>query len=413
MAEEQNQNQQQQQQQQQQNQDTNPNIFTNVTPNDVFDEILKEQFGVSVSQQHNDEPIKTDTETTPLNEIVNNDVSDVANELFKIDIVDDNNDDTGNEDENKKIAGGRVMNNVIKKLIEEEYLLPFDDDKPLEKYTQDDIIELIKANIETKTNDVAQKTIDEFVKSLPNELQILTKYALEGGNDIKSIMQLVNKVNDISSLEVGKDDEVIVRMYLENTNFGSQEEIEEQIKLLKDTNKLQDFSSKYKLKLDDMHNKIVQNEMEKLEKIKQQQKEFAEKYVSDVNKSLSDKKINDITLSNNKVNELINGLLSLQYDSISGRKTNKLGYLLEKYQFKEPNLKLVSEALWLLDNPDEYKQMLINKGKQEAETELKKALRTASNRDKTETNMEIDDETSVKKPRVIKRNNITENFFRR
>jgi len=44
---------------------------------------------------------------------------------------------------------------------------------------------------------------------------------------------------------------------------------------------------------------------------------------------------------------------------------------------------------------------------------LKKALRTASNRDKTETNMEIDDETSVKKPRVIKRNNITENFFRR
>ena len=411
MAEEQNQN--QQQQQQQQNQDTNPNIFTNVTPNDVFDEILKEQFGVSVSQQHNDEPIKTDTETTPLNEIVNNDVSDVANELFKIDIVDDNNDDTGNEDENKKIAGGRVMNNVIKKLIEEEYLLPFDDDKPLEKYTQDDIIELIKANIETKTNDVAQKTIDEFVKSLPNELQILTKYALEGGNDIKSIMQLVNKVNDISSLEVGKDDEVIVRMYLENTNFGSQEEIEEQIKLLKDTNKLQDFSSKYKLKLDDMHNKIVQNEMEKLEKIKQQQKEFAEKYVSDVNKSLSDKKINDITLSNNKVNELINGLLSLQYDSISGRKTNKLGYLLEKYQFKEPNLKLVSEALWLLDNPDEYKQMLINKGKQEAETELKKALRTASNRDKTETNMEIDDETSVKKPRVIKRNNITENFFRR
>jgi hypothetical protein len=52
---------------------------------------------------------------------------------------------------------------------------------------------------------------------------------------------------------------------------------------------------------------------------------------------------------------LYTGLVQPNYPSVSGRPTNMLGHLLEKYQYVEPRHDLIAEALWLLADPDGYK----------------------------------------------------------
>jgi hypothetical protein len=63
---------------------------------------------------------------------------------------------------------------------------------------------------------------------------------------------------------------------------------------------------------------------------------------------------------------LYNGLVQPNYPSVSGRNTNLLGHLLEKYQFVEPNYALISEALWLLQDPSGYKAKIMDKGAQKS-----------------------------------------------
>lgn len=362
------------------------NIFKNITT-DIFDDEIKSQYGIVVGDTV-EQPINTDDDVVNLNDETNKvdkdkdknileSLLDTNKELEAEKSVDDEDSDVSDE-QKAKGKGGRPLYSIIKKLVEENVLLPFEDDKPIEKYTQEEIAELIKENINYKAEASASNAIEEFVKTLPQELQLLTKYVVEGGTDIKNFLSLITKVTDVSKLELGKDDETIVRLYLENTKFGNEEDILEQIELLKSTGKLGEFAIKYKAKLDEMQNEIINNELKKQEEIKKQQQEFAKKYVANVTQALSDRKINDIVLSPTKVAELISGLTSVQYDSISGRKTNKLGYLLEEKQFKNPDLKLIAEVLWLLDNPQEYKEMLINKGKQLATSEIKRSLKTTS-----------------------------------
>ena len=67
--------------------------------------------------------------------------------------------------------------------------------------------------------------------------------------------------------------------------------------------------------------------------------------------------MNGLELDNRTQNMLYAGLVQSNYPSISGRQTNMLGHLLEKnISGVEPNHSLIAETLWLLADPDGYKQ---------------------------------------------------------
>lgn len=260
---------------------------------------------------------------------------------------------------------------TIKELIEQGILLPFDDDRPIEEYTKEDLVELIKANIEEVRESSSLDAIEEFLKNLPKELQFLNKYYITGGKDFTKVLKAFASYQDIKELTPGKDDELIVRLYLTHTKFGSEEEIEDEIKLLKDTNKLHDRAIKFKQKLDEIYDKIIEEQLKEQENLKKKKEELAKKYVDDVYKVVSKMEFPD-----DIKDDLISGLTLPNYKSLNGNSINKLGYLLEKYQFVEPRLDLVAEALFLLDKPDEYRKMLIEKGKKQAIQEMTRKLKT-------------------------------------
>ena len=108
-----------------------------------------------------------------------------------------------------------------------------------------------------------------------------------------------------------------------------------------------------------------------------QQQKASQDYMENVYNTLKEGKLNDVKIDKKVQSMLYNGLVNPQYPSISGKNTNLLGHLLEKYQFVEPNYSLISEALWLLADPDSYKSQIMSKGETAAVEKTVRKLKTA------------------------------------
>lgn len=311
----------------------------------------------------------------------------------------------------KPISG---ISDVFTKLIKDEKIVPFDDDKPFEEYTAKDWEELIEANLEERANQVKKETPKQFFDALPQELQIAARYVANGGQDLKGLFATLAQSEQTRELDVSdeRDQEVIIRDYLKATGYGTDDEIDEEIDVWRDLGKLEQQASKFKPKLDKMQEQIVARKLEEQEIRKAQQEQASQQYMQNVYETLKEGSLGDIKIDRKTQNMLYNGLIQPNYPSVSGRNTNLLGHLLEKYQFVEPNYTLISEALWLLSDPEGYKSKIMEKGSQKAteSTVRKLKMEQASNR---ENSLGVDKAEETGRPATKRKIQRPNNIFKR
>jgi hypothetical protein len=314
--------------------------------------------------------------------------------------------------EDNRSKGGRPKTEksglveFLKKRIESNEMFAFDDydetkqslDDYLGSLGEKDVEELWQANINNLKQEVASNTPQEFFQSLPEELQYAAKYVADGGQDLKGLFQALAQVEQVREMDPtdDNDQEGIVRSYLQATNFGTADEIEEELTTWKDLGVLEKKAKQFKPKLDSMQEQIVIAQLQEQEYRKQQQQQAAEAYQQNVFEALRPAEINGLKLDKKTQAQLYSGLVQPQYPSISGKPTNLLGHLLERYQFVEPNYPLIAEALWLLSNPDEYRNNLMKQGKNEAVAQTVRQLKTEQSRKNTSTYHEEDEPKSRK-----------------
>jgi hypothetical protein len=294
----------------------------------------------------------------------------------------------------------------LKKRIESKEMFAFDDydekTQSLEDYLsslgEKDVEELWQANIDNLKQEVAAKTPQEFFESLPEELQYAAKYVADGGQDLRGLFQALAQVEQVRQLDPTNeyDQEGIVRSYLQATGFGSEDEIDEELTTWKDLGVLEKIAKQFKPKLDQMQEEYVQAQLAEQENRKIQQEQAADAYMKNVFEALRPAEINGLKLDKKTQAQLYSGLVQPNYPSISGRPTNQLGHLLEKYQFVEPNYPLIAEALWLLSNPDEYRANLVKQGKNQAIEQTVRQLKTEQARKNVSTYQEEEDTRSRK-----------------
>jgi len=295
----------------------------------------------------------------------------------------------------------------FKKRIESNEMFAFDDydekkqslDDYLSTLSEKDMEELWQANVDNLKQEVAAQTPAEFFESLPEELQYAAKYVADGGQDLKGLFQALAQVEAVREMDPAdeNDQEGIVRQYLQATNFGSAEEIEEEISTWKDIGNLERKAKQFKPKLDQMQEKIVQARIAEQEQRKIQQEQAAEAYVKNVFDALRPGEINGLKLDKKTQAQLYSGLVQPQYPSVSGRPTNLLGHLLEKYQYVEPNYGLIAEALWLLSDPDSYRNELKKQGKNTAVEQTVRQLKTEQSRKNVSSQYDDDDQPRSRK----------------
>ena len=335
-----------------------------------------------------------------------------TNDAFAaIDAVDDPDHEDKTETRGRKKIEG--ISGVFGKLIKDEKIIPFDDEKNLDEYSVKDWEDLINANLEERANEARRETPQRFFESLPQELQIAARYVADGGQDLKGLFSALSTVEEVRDLDVKKetDQEFIIREYLGATGYGSAEEIAEEIEIWKDLGKLETQANKFKPKLDKMQESVVAKKLEEQEMRLQQQQQASQQYMQNVYETLKDGNLGDIKIDKKVQSMLYNGLVSPNYPSINGKNTNLLGHLLEKYQFVEPNYQLITEALWLLQDPQGYKLKIMEKGAQKSVEKTVRKLKTEqSNRAGSSLGVGGDEEPAKPAKRKLPRSN---NIFKK
>lgn len=308
-----------------------------------------------------------------------------------------------------KAAKGSIAD-TIKSLVKSGKLIPFDDDKPLDEYTAKDLEELLDANYAEKESKLRNQIPVDFFQSLPEELQVAAKYHADGGRDMKGLFRALAQAEEVQALDHTdpKNYEKIIRQFLTTTKFGTQEEIDEEIAGLKDRDELEKKAGQFKPKLDKMQEEIIGQKLAEQEHKQAQQAAAAKAYVGSVYKTLEPGELNGIKLDRKTQETLYSGLIQTRYPSISGKPTNLLGHLLEKFQFVEPRHDLIAETLWLLSDPEGYKNRLREQGKNGAVEKTVRMLKTEeSNKTPGSTIIEKEETTTRRIPRT------SPNFFKR
>jgi hypothetical protein len=358
----------------------------------------------------------TDTETLSAQEKIDSTPDSVVEEALAE--LDDaiTEQETGESKSGRRKTDKSGLQELASKMIEEGTLFGFDDNKPLDEYTTKDFRELFEANFQERETKIRQDTPKEFFNSLPQELQVAAKYVADGGTDLKGLFRTLSHVEEIIELDPENENHQaeIARQYLTATNFGTPEEIQEEIETWHDIEKLGKKAKQFKPKLDRMQEQIVAQQLAEQEHKKAQQEEAASVYMDNVYHTLSQGQLGDIILDKKVQNHLYSGLVHPSYPSISGKPTNLLGHLLEKYQFVEPRHDLIAEALWLLSDPQGYKNKVKSLGSKAAVEKTVRQLKTAQSQKNTSSSgissSNANTRRTTKKPTVQRKNNMFKRF---
>ena len=326
------------------------------------------------------------------------------------------------EEASKAAAAGRPkvdkegLVELTNKLIQKKIISPFDDGKPVSEYTLKDFEELFEANVQEKERKLREDVPREFFEALPQEYQYAMKYLMDGGTDYRSLFKTLASVEEVKSLDPTDENNhrSIVRSYLQATQPDwTQDEIEEEINGWDDRGELPSKAQKFKPKLDALSQRQVEYKLQQQEKLRQQQTEQAQLYMDNIYKVLEPAEINGLKLDKKTQNLLFAGLVQPNYQSVSGKQTNLLGHLLEKYQFVEPNHSLVAEALWLLADPEGYKNKVRENTKKEVVASTVRGLKTEEkNKIASHVQEEEENQEKFKRPAGIPRPSGSD-FFKR
>lgn len=332
--------------------------------------------------------------------------------------------DFDEEDEPKK-KGGRAKTDksglvsFLKKRIENNEMFAFDDydeskqsiDDYLGNLSEKDVEELWTANVDNLKQEVAAKTPKEFFESLPNELQYAAEYVAKGGQDLKGLFRALAHVEEVRDLDVREPEhqEIIVRQYLQATGFGNndQELIDDQIQEWAENGNLSKKANQFKPKLDDLQEEMLQSKLAQQEHFKQQQQAKKEAYMSNIYETLKPGELNGVKIDSRRQKFLWDELTTVKYESITGRPTNMLGKLLEDYQFgKEPRYDLIAETLWLLSDPEDYKENIRKQAKNEVVADTVRKLKTEESRKISSYTRDEDDDSKPASRKLARQTNI-------
>ena len=270
------------------------------------------------------------------------------------------------------------MAQLVETLIKDKVILPFEgEEKKLEDYTMDDYKELIQMNFDNQKQTIQAETPKEFFESLPHELQYAAKYVADGGRDLKGLFRALAASEETKAISIDNESgqEHAARQFLLASNFGNDEEIQEQIDSWKDLGKLEEKAAQFKPKLDAMQEQIVQRQIKEQEQMKKQREQQSQKYADSVYDTLNKGELNGLKMNAKVQNMIYSGLVQPNYQSVSGQQTNLFGHLIEKHQYIEPNHGLIAEALWLLADPDGYREEIKKGATNKANAEVARKLK--------------------------------------
>ena len=135
-------------------------------------------------------------------------------------------------------------------------------------------------------------------------------------------------------------------------------------------------ATQFKPVIDEMQEEIVQQQVKKQEDHKKAMIAKRDSYINNIADTLKAGELGGVKIDNKRQKMLFEEMTTTKYQSMTGRPTNLLGKLLEDYQFGDkPRYDLIAEAVWLLAEPDAYKESIRQVAKNETADEITRKLK--------------------------------------
>lgn len=308
----------------------------------------------------------------------------------------------------------RALVNYIKKKIEAGTFLPYSDyDETKQKLPEylnalptDQLEELLDKNSDTIQNKVKEEYPQEFFNSLPGHLKYVANALAEGKVPPADIYASLLRVEQARNLDPkdNNDQVAIAQNYLAAKNFGTQEQINQQIEEWKEADLLGKKATQFKPQLDNMQEQQVAAYARQAEEVKVQQQEAAQWYAHSVEEALKDGDLGGLKISRKQQKDLYDKLLLDIKPSVrDGKPMNALWQAMERISYVQPDFKTLAKLTWLATDPKGYDEFVMQQGRNEQQGKVTKELKTlqGSGQDRGE---EIP-EPQKRKPGIVKQRN--------
>jgi len=280
-----------------------------------------------------------------------------------------------NKNDDSSVIVDDKLKEVLNSLAEEGVISLYED---YEIKSASDLKSLIKDNIQDKLNEVNNNIFQETIQQLPPQFQSVINYGLSGGTDVQSLLQEWSNVERTFNADVSTEEgkEAIVREFLELSNYGTKEMIEEDIKTWKDLGKLDDKVNLYKPKLEQFYMEKVAAKEKEAEVFNQQKQSFFENYTNAVGQVLAKEDLNGIKLDNKTKQFIYENTYPRYVSRITNEPIDTLQAIVEELKFGEnKNPEAYAEILYFATNREQYKEMLKQQIKNEVVLETEKKTR--------------------------------------
>lgn len=263
-----------------------------------------------------------------------------------------------------------------------------EDGKFIVPKTFDELKDLINENKKYEVEESKKKWETETLSDLSPQVKSIMEYAKAGGKDVTPILEAWATVESISSMDPRNidDAEELVRYDLEAKGLDD-DDIEEQIDLLRSSNKLINKAASIKPKLEEQEIARIQHMEEQQRQRTAQLLDNKKKYQQSMSKAI-DETFSDKSLSNT----IKHSVFEPVYESAfrPGMRVTGFQRSLEEIQLDPNRNQHFAEVALLVSDRDKFFEVYGNKIKRDVTADTVKKLKFAKN-----TNQTAEDEVSL------------------
>lgn len=262
-------------------------------------------------------------------------------------------------------------------LFEEGVIAPFEGS---DIKTFDDFREVIQKNIESQVETVKQGVLAQELDSLSPQFQSVMKYGMNGGTDIKALLESWVDAERVINIDATTDGgkRQIVSEYLSSIGYGTQEEIQNDIKTWADLGTLDAKVDMYKPKLEELQMRRVLAQENQASQARAYEENFNSHFISSIESVLTeDKDYLGLELPLQLKQALYSQSQPQYVSQRTGKYVDALEAIVEEAKYgQNANPGFYTELMFHATYPEEYKKLLLSQTKMELALESERKLRS-------------------------------------
>ena len=271
--------------------------------------------------------------------------------------------------------------------------------------TKEDLVALVKDNIQDKLSEVNQNIFQEQLEALPPQFQSIMKYGLSGGTDVKSLLESWGEAERVFAIDITSDEgkEQVVRDYLKLTKYGTDEEINQDIKTWKDLGTLDKKAEAYKPKLEEHQMRVIAAKEKEAEDANQQELQYTQQYIKAVGQVLAKEDLNGLKLDTQTKQFIYQNVQPIYQSQLTGKPIDALEAVVEELKYgQNANPEFYSQLLLFATQPQVFMETLKLQLKNNVTVEQERKLRKQVKEDISGPTLDNDAKRSYKRSEDLK-----------